>query len=70
MEGLKESLAMNPEGARLIAETPAHSFEADSDSMEMLLDYISREYGSAKGYVSAHGGHEGLFAALEDALLE
>ncbi|MCH9011374.1 MAG: tyrosine-protein phosphatase [Chloroflexi bacterium] len=70
MEKLKESLSLDPEGASLIAETPAHSFEADPDSMEMLLDYINRKYGSAKGYVSAHGGHEDLFAALEDALLE
>ena len=69
MEKLKESLSLNPEGARLLAEIPAHSFESQPESMEMLLVYVSREYGSMKGYVLAHGAHEGLFAALEDALL-
>ena len=69
MERLKESLSLDPEGARLIAETPAHSFESRPESMEMLLEYITRNYGSAKDYVLAHGAHEGLFTALKDALL-
>ena len=70
MEKLKEGLRLNPEGIRLIEEMPAHTFESRPESMEMLLDYVNREYGSMKGYVLAHGAYEGLFTALEDALLE
>lgn len=69
MDRVRESMLSNPEGAKLVAEVPAFALESRPEFMEIFLDYVSREYGSVKGYVLAKGASESLFTALEDALL-
>ena len=70
MEGLLDRINSDPERAERIRQMPRHVFKAAPESIEAVLTRLQDEYGSVRGYVKAHGGDDGLFRRLEDALLE
>ncbi len=50
-------------------DLPDYFWEAAPESMAVFLSMTKREYGSAKGYIEAHGAEKSLFDSLETALL-
>ncbi len=55
--------------AQFLRDLPAFIHEAAAESMALFLSGLRRDYGSAWGYVSAHGGDPALREGLKKALL-
>jgi protein-tyrosine phosphatase len=51
-------------------ELPDYFWKATPQSMALFLSSIKKEFGSAKGFMEAHGAQKTLVANLEKALLE
>jgi protein-tyrosine phosphatase len=52
-----------------LKKLPNYFFEASPDSMALFLSTLGRGYGSARGYINAHGADVSLIHRLENALL-
>jgi protein-tyrosine phosphatase len=59
----------DPKALEAFKNLPEYMLEASSESMTLFLSTLKREYGSARGYVEAHGGEVSLIHRLETALL-
>ena len=70
MEGRIKRTESDPVLAERRRQTPQWVLDPAPENMAMLLSYLRREHGSARGYVEAHGGNDALFQKLEDSLLD
>jgi len=59
----------NPRWAEVLKNVPDYIWEASPESMTFFLSMLKQEYGSARGYVEAHGAEVSLINRLETALL-
>jgi len=59
----------DPKAPAGFKHVPEYILEASPESMAFFLSSLKREYGSARGYVEAHGGEGSLLHRLEKALL-
>ncbi len=59
----------NPKWAEALKNVPGYIWEASPESMAFFLSTLKREYGSARGYIEAHGAELSLIHRLETALL-
>jgi protein-tyrosine phosphatase len=59
-----------PEVLASLKEAPAAHLAAEPDAMSAVLASVSREYGSACGFLAGVGVSPEVFTALEAALLE
>ena len=59
----------DPITAEVLKNVPGYIWEASPESMTFFLSTLKREYGSATGYVEAHGAEVSLIHRLETALL-
>ena len=59
----------NPKWAEVLNNVPGYIWEASPESMTFFLSTLKQEYGSARGYVEAHGAEVSLIHRLETALL-
>jgi len=59
----------DPMAAEALKNVPEYLLEASPESMISFLSTFKREYGSARGYVEAHGAGVSLTHRLETALL-
>jgi len=59
----------NPKWAEVLNNVPGYIWEASPESMTSFLSTLKQEYGSARGYVEAHGAEVSLIHRLETALL-
>lgn len=59
----------DPKSAEVLKNVPEYLWEASPESMAFFLSTLKREYGSARGYVEAHGAELSLIHSLETALL-
>ncbi len=70
MQRLRAKLILKyPEGRETL-ENIDEVFSADPGQMELLLDHLRDEYGSAEAYLAGLGARGGLIEALRAALLE
>ena len=69
---MKEAISRwnnDPEMAEVLKTLPEYRLAAPPESMALFLSTLNREYGSARGYVEAHGVEVSLIHRLEKALL-
>jgi hypothetical protein len=52
-----------------VRDLPDYQWEATAESMSLFLAALRREYGSAQGYLMAHGAESSLCDRLKQALL-
>jgi protein-tyrosine phosphatase len=70
MQRLRAKLILKyPEGRETL-ENIDEVFSADPGQMELLLDHLRDQYGSAEAYLAGLGARAGLIGALRAALLE
>ncbi len=70
MEGRVKRAESNPVLAERRRHMPGWLLNPAPENMAMLLSYLRREHGSARGYVKEHGGNDALLQQLEDSLLD
>ena len=59
----------DPTVAAQLKALPGYFWEASAESMTLFLSTLTQEYGSARGYLEAHGAESSLFDRLDKALL-
>ena len=69
MNEIRARITSDPETAEAVKEQPEYQWEASADSMAVFLSLLRREYGSAGGYLRAHGASRSLVDRLKVALL-
>jgi protein-tyrosine phosphatase len=69
MPELRDHWRNDPAAPPEVKEVPDFQWEASAESMARFLALIRREYGSAAGYLEAHGADSSLAQRLEEALL-
>ena len=69
MRLIRERMLSDPETAQAVKEQPEYHWEASAESMTIFLSLLRREYGSAEGYLRAHGASTSLADRLKRALL-
>ena len=69
MPRLKERLDRTDKDLDFVKNLPAYTWEARAESMRLFLSTLSRECGSPRGYLEAHGLGPSLIDRLEEALL-
>jgi hypothetical protein len=52
-----------------VKDLPDYQWEATGESMALFLAALRRGYGSAEGYLAAHGADASLTRRLKEALL-
>jgi protein-tyrosine phosphatase len=66
---LRDRWRNDPASPPEVKEVPDFQWEASAESMTRFLALIRRDYGSAAGYLAAHGADSSLPQRLEEALL-
>jgi protein-tyrosine phosphatase len=69
IEKLFKEIKNDPRRMRAATDLPGYFWRADPDSMALFLNFLKREYGSARGYLEAQGAKASLFDRLQEALL-
>ena len=69
MLALRDRWRNDPAAPPEVKEVPDSHWEASAESMVRFLALIRRDYGSAAGYLEAHGADTSLPQRLEEALL-
>jgi protein tyrosine/serine phosphatase len=69
MPEIRERLTSDPAATPEQKALPDFQWEASAESMVRFLALLRREYGSAAGYLVAHGADRSLPRRLEEALL-
>ena len=69
MPELRDRWRNDPTAPPAVKEVPDSHWEASAESMVRFLALLRREYGSAAGYLEAHGVDNSLPQRLEEALL-
>jgi protein-tyrosine phosphatase len=69
MKGIRGRMTSDPETAQGVKDQPEFQWEASAESMAVFLSLLRREYGSAEGYLKAHGASASLVDRLQRALL-
>jgi protein-tyrosine phosphatase len=69
MKDIRDRMSRDPETAAGVKDLPDFQWEASAESMAVFLSLLRREYGSADGYLKAHGAGNSLVDRLKAALL-
>ena len=69
MNEIRVRITSDPETAQAVKDQPEYQWEASAESMAVFLSLLRREYGSAHGYLRAHGADSSLVDRLKAALL-
>jgi Tyrosine phosphatase family len=69
MPELRDRWRNDPAAPPEVKEVPDSHWEASAESMARFLALLRREYGSAAGYLTAHGADHSLPQRLGEALL-
>jgi protein-tyrosine phosphatase len=69
MKNIRDRMTSDPETAQGVKDLPDFQWEASAESMAAFLSLLRREYGSADGYLKAHGAGSSLVDRLKVALL-
>ena len=69
MPQLRDRWRNDPTVPPAVKEVPDSHWEASAESMVRFLALLRREYGSAAGYLKAHGADHSLPQRLEEAVL-
>jgi protein-tyrosine phosphatase len=69
MPELRDHWRNDPAAPPEVKEVPDFQWEASAESIARFLALLRREYGSAAGYLEAHGADNSLPRRLEEALL-
>jgi protein-tyrosine phosphatase len=69
MKNIRDRMSRDPETAAGVKDLPDFQWEASAESMTVFLSLFRREYGSAHGYLTAHGADSSLVDRLKAALL-
>jgi protein-tyrosine phosphatase len=69
MPDLRDRWRNDPTAPPEVKEVPDSHWEASAESMARFLALLRREYGSAAGYLKAHGADNSLPQRLEEGLL-
>jgi len=66
---LLDRLRSDPARSHILQRLPPSWWEIRPEIMEVMLDFVRREYGSMRGYVKAHGVNQETLRLLEERLL-
>ena len=69
MVDIRDRMTRDPETAAGVKDLPELNWEASAESMAIFLSLLRRQYGSAAGYLKAHGASSSLVDRLKLALL-
>ena len=69
MHEIRARMTSDPDTGPGVKDLPDFNWEASAESMTVFLSLLRREYGSAEGYLRAHGAGSSLVDRLKAALL-
>jgi len=69
MIDIRAHMSSDPETAQGVKALPNFQWEASAESMTAFLSLLAQKYGSADGYLKAHGARPSLVDRLKAALL-